>query len=282
MNKILGRIMGDASKQKQIDHFIDSLSEGKAKTVYVAGRYMLKELAKQGKIKCTICQKLLGEDFITLPCHHIICVGCGGQISYQFKSLVKEMRLRDNPLEYYITPTLALERLRTLLELTELRKLLPPESTIILEPTDANAIIGNSLRKIGYSVSSSDLKPRKKGVLKRDFFDCKTEFDAIVFNPPFSEFQKNQKWMKQAFKIAPIVIALLPNTSENGKTFKRFGQNLHTIFVVEKQCVFETAPNLGKSARMRCRWYVWHRDRIVSKPTIFQFDNGVLTETKGR
>ena len=190
----------------------------------------------------------------------ILCLRCCGYIGYQFKNKVKEVRLRDNPQEYYETPLSALEGLGVLLNQTSLRRLLPPGSKV-LEPTDGNGVIGNFLRTRGYTVFSFDKHPRLAGVQQADFLQLNGHCGAVVFNPPFNEFKKNQKWMKKAFEMAPLVIALLPDKFErNRAVFKRFKDKLHAILFIEKRLTFTTLPGCGKDVVMDCRWYVWNRD----------------------
>lgn len=191
----------------------------------------------------------------------------GHKIGNAAKTALSSLRRLRNPNEFYETPFVALDELETLLYKQEIRSLLP-ENSSILEPTDGNGRIGGFLREdMGFSVLSSDVMPRIAGVKKKDFFeyDDATQFSAVIFNPPFGAFKKNQKWLRHALKQARLVIALLPQRFQTNKeVFKKFTHKLLAIKATDylafpSDCSLEDGK--ADQLTMACHWYVWDRER---------------------
>lgn len=188
--------------------------------------------------------------------------GCAQQLSFEGKNQLSWLRKNKwNPLEYYETPQDALNILGEFLqEKDELKEGLPLGSHIC-EPTDRNSIIGNYLRNLGYNVTSSDLEPMNPSVERKDYFDVMGDFGAIIFNPPFREFSKSQRWIKHGWKWARFVIALLPvGTVDNAKFASINSHLIHENISKEFAFITDLEPS---PLRKKCAWHCWDRDRVV-------------------
>lgn len=210
-------------------------------------------------------------------CLHLECTYKARNIAVEEHSLLRKER---NPTEYYETPELALEALGEVLSSQRIVKRVPPGS-LVWEPTDANRRIGDYLREQGFKVISSDICPRTVGVTKANFLESKTQdkCSAIIFNPPFGEFQRLRKtenddktanwpdkckgWLPHALNRADIVIALLPASLVKTSFYKKFEVKLLYYKEIHTQLSF-SSPFEPKPLRISCNWYVW--DRHYTRP----------------
>lgn len=252
----------------------------------VENQAMKKTLMLSSRINNNLC-RLCGK-----PCNlqglekdaenvfgHPIHFKCHYDAHWHINHAMSVLRKEKNPDEYYETPNLALEALKEVLSTQRVFDRLPPGG-IVWEPTDGNRRVGDFLRSLGYEVISSDINPRFEGVHKCNFLEAKIKahvnVSAIVFNPPFVEFQRVRRtengitanwpkeckgWLPHALNHAEIVITLLPATLENKCFFKKFEEKLLCTYKIPSKLVFHS-PYEDRPLKMLCNWFVWCRNYI--------------------
>ena len=234
---------------------------------------------------------------------HTYCFDCSYKLSYCIRKANTELRLRLNPNEFYETPGKALSVLGEVLE-THLSERLPKGSTIwepcdgnrkigiFLESMGFN-VISSDIQPRCEGVAKYDFLEAWPGVAGESYphptvmpasvrstsinrsvslmlssgtslsplrFKCQ----ATVFNPPFTHFQKNKRWLTHALECVDLVIALLPHNFEYVRKFNKFP--LWQIEHIQEKLLFRT-PYEPKPLKLQCNWFIW--DKFYKKDTTF-------------
>ena len=123
-----------------------------------------------------------------------------------------------------------------------------------------NGNLSEELKRLGYSVVSSDLFDRGYGDVGVDFFQCKTVFQGnLITNPPYKYIND---WIQHSIKLASnksyifCRIQTIETMSRYNKIFKNNPPVLICPFVKRIQCYRNNDVSLNGSA-VCYAWFIW-------------------------
>ena len=117
----------------------------------------------------------------------------------------------ENIKDFYQTPT---ECTLALIDWLKEDPCMKPEARI-LDPCCGEGAISNELKKQFPNITEFDLYDEDNPM---DFFDYQEKSDMIIMNPPYSN---KYEFLKRAFKLAKVTIAILPMQIANYNMFHR-------------------------------------------------------------
>ncbi|GHV86975.1 hypothetical protein AGMMS50255_2710 [Spirochaetia bacterium] len=156
----------------------------------------------------------------------------------------REKRKTLHPNDFYETPYILTR------ELVNLN--IFPKDSIIYDPCCGKQAIGKILKENGYEVIEDDITTNGK-----DFLQCQKQYDYLVMNPPFNQYDDFILKAKEVTNKVFASIIPMDYLSTCNRQYNGVWKHLKKIFVFNQKISYAGSPDSFDTSFHATAWGIW-------------------------